>query len=178
MTWESEPTREGRDRAKLVWGGIMLLLVFMGLAMWLGQGKVGGRTRVHAKHILISFDRTDPADRTRALETITELRQRIVDGESLSRIAKNFSNDPGSASRGGDLGWLKRDSLTEAIEDYVWHAPIGELSDVIQTGFGFHLVIVIDRQFSEADRYERALRQRVFESPKRSEESAKPESSP
>ena len=110
-------------------------------------------SKVLAKHILIQFDRNDPADRARAYELAQDVRRRILDGESFSRLAKQYSQDPLSARRGGGLGWGKKGEYEGAVEEYVWRAPIGEVGEVLSTKYGFHIVVVTERLLSEADQY-------------------------
>ena len=164
MPWESDEIREEaepRDWAKWLWAGVGLAFATMIAAVWYTTGESGYTTQARVKHILISFDATDPVDRARAQEMITTLRERLVEGESFGKIAKNFSNDPQSGGRGGDLGWNAKDTLTGPVEEYVWSAPIGELSNVILSTFGFHLIVVTERQVSAADVYESGLMDRI-----------------
>ena len=121
--------------------------------LWLWPRPAPAVSRILTRHILITFNAGDPADRARAYELAQDLRTRILDGESFKRLAKEYSNDPMSAQRGGSIGWIDRGQFVGKFEEFVWSAPIGELSDVIQTQFGFHLALVEDRAFSEIDLY-------------------------
>lgn len=163
MSWESDSAAPGKDRAKLIWAGVAGMLAVMVVALWFVTGNKAYTSRVHAKHILVAFNAADPADRSRALETVNGLRKRILDGESFAKLARDYSNDVHSAKRGGDLGWLSKGELADAVENYVWAAPINQISDALQTGFGFHLVVVIGRKVSDADQYEQDLRRRAFD---------------
>ncbi len=154
---EGLPEKEPVDWTKYIWGGIILLVVGMIVLIW-ASGQFKPRTSyVRAKHILIKFNPNDPADRQRALKTITELRERILKGEPFEKLAKEYSNDSITARRGGDLGYYGKNSFEPTFEAYVWSAPIGQLSDIIETKYGFHLVIVIDRYLTDVDRYELEL---------------------
>ncbi len=94
---------EVKDRTLWWWAAVgILVIAFLG-ALFIWGRSDPNVSRVRARHILISFDQNDPADRARALERAQELRQRIVDGESFSKLAKEYSNDNFSANRGGDL---------------------------------------------------------------------------
>lgn len=158
------PDKEPFDWTKYIWGSVVLLIILMVFLIWL-SGQFKPRTSyVRAKHILIKFNPADPADRQRALKTITELRERILRGESFGKIAKEYSNDTATARRGGDLGYYGRNSFDPAFEAYVWSAPIGQLSDVIETKFGFHLVVVVDRHLTDVDRYELELDEKAKKS--------------
>ncbi len=155
------PPEEPKDWTKYIWGGIIFLFIIMIALIWMAGHAKPKTSYVRAKHILIKFSPNDPADRQRALQFITELRERILKGESFEKLAKEYSNDPASARRGGDLGYYGRNSFEPNFESYVWSAPIGQLSDVIETKYGFHLIIVTDRHLTDVDRYEIELYQKA-----------------
>ena len=92
-----------------------------------------------------------------------DLRQRILGGESFSKLAETYSNDPGSAKKGGYLGTVSKGELADTMEKYVWSAPVGQLSDVIQTQYGFHIAIVDFRKVSETDQAIEADKKRLAE---------------
>lgn len=163
MSLESDLPEEPKDRTLWMWLGVLALVAVMAGALWFVYQRDADVTQVRAKHILIKFDAGDPADRSRALETITDLRKRILEGESFAKLAKDYSNDEFSSARGGDLGYYRRGVFEAPFEECVWTAPIGELSDVIQTAHGFHLIIVGDRTVSKADQYERELERKAAE---------------
>ncbi len=160
---DEPPKEEPKDRTKWVWLGIIVLLVAMVAFLWMDRNPRPISTSVRARHILISFDPNDPVDRGRAHERISELRERIEAGESFERLARTYSDCSASARRGGDLGWAPRDTYATAFEHYCWGAEVGALSDVVQTQFGFHLIIVEDRHIADADLYEIELERRAFE---------------
>lgn len=152
-----------KDYTRYVWAGVgLLLLVMIGLIMSLGQ-KAPQRSEVRTKHILIKFNSQDPADRARALKLTQELRQRILDGEDFDELAKKYSDDEFTAFRGGDVGFQPRGTMDDKYEDYAWEAPLDELSEIIPTGFGYHLIIVTDRYISPGDAYEKELEKRVVD---------------
>jgi parvulin-like peptidyl-prolyl isomerase len=167
MNSEYREVEEPKDRTWLLWVGLGLVLCLMVAAMALYTRGDATRSVVRARHILIAFNKHDPVDRERALKQITELRERIVNGEDFAQIAADYSQDPLSARRGGDLNYAERGAYTADFENYVWTAPIGELSDVIETDFGFHLIRVEDRVVSEVDRVvmeqEREIREELKE---------------
>ena len=75
---------------------------------------------------------------------INNVRDRIIDGESFSELAKEFSEDPGSAQQGGELGWLGRGVLADEFEKVMIESTMGDVSPVFQTQFGFHFLEVLD----------------------------------
>ena len=80
---------------------------------------------------------------------LNNLRQRVIDGESFESLAKEFSEDPGSALQGGDLGWLGLGVLAEEFEATMLEMEIGEISPVFQTEFGFHFLEVLAKRSHE-----------------------------
>lgn len=160
---DQPPEQEPRDRTKWIWIGIIFLFIGMIVFFWMSRSPRPVTTSVRAKHILVSYDANDPVDRGRAYERISELREQIQAGESFERLARANSDDTASARRGGDLGWAPRDTYATQFEEYCWGAPIGELSDIVQTQFGFHLIVVEDRHIADAELYEIDLEQRAFE---------------
>jgi parvulin-like peptidyl-prolyl isomerase len=163
MDVEFDSAEQVKDRTKWIWVGVGILLCLMVAALYRWNHMNPRQSFVQLKHILIRYDQSDPAAEARALKLITEIRQRIVDGESFSRLAEEYSNDPGSAPKGGNLGTCEKGDLVEPVEEYAWTAPIGQLSDVIKTRFGFHLVIVDYRKISEADKAYEADQERLRE---------------
>ena len=88
-----------------------------------------------------------PAPRTdeETLALALELRQRTLDGEDFATLAQEFSEDPGSAINGGDLGWFPRGMMVSEFEDAAFTQPVGEVGEPIRTDFGYHLILVTDR---------------------------------
>jgi parvulin-like peptidyl-prolyl isomerase len=164
MTREyEENANDPRDYTKYLWWGILAsVLLMIGLFALVGE-RQPKRSEVRAKHILIKCAPGDPADRARGLKTAQELRERLMKGESFEKLAKEYSGDPVSAIRGGDLGYAPKGTFLEQFEKYVWSAPLNELGEIVQTAHGFHLIIVLDRHISDADAYEAELERRANE---------------
>lgn len=80
------------------------------------------------------------------LETI---KQRALSGEDFSKLAREYSEDYGSAKEGGKLGWLKRGSSVPEFEAVIFRTKPGELSRIVESQFGFHLIKLIDRRGDE-----------------------------
>ena len=157
-----DAAHEPRDYTKYIWVGVgLLVLVMIGLMLFAGES-VPRRSEVKTRHILIKFDKGDPADQARALALIKEIREKIVSGEAtFSEMAEKYSDDPTSASRGGFLGTHGKGDMQEQYENYSWSAPLKQLSGIIQTTFGYHLMIVDDRYISPADEYEKKLEEKI-----------------
>ncbi|WP_290630833.1 SurA N-terminal domain-containing protein [Aquisalimonas sp.] len=96
---------------------------------------------VEARHILIRVDEdADDETVTEAKQRVEELRQRIMDGESFVELAEAYSDDPGSAGRGGDLGRVERGDMVEPFEDALFALDEGEVSEPVRSPFGIHLI--------------------------------------
>ena len=80
---------------------------------------------------------------------LKEIRQRIIDGDDFGSLADEFSEDPGSAKQGGDLGWLGLGVLATEFENIMLETSIGNLSQVFQTEFGFHFLEVLGKRSHE-----------------------------
>ena len=92
------------------------------------------------RHILIA----DEGEGEEALARAEELRARILAGEDFEAVARVASNDPGSANRGGDLGYSGRGIWTPPFEEAAFSLPVGELSEPVRSEFGVHLIRVED----------------------------------
>jgi peptidyl-prolyl cis-trans isomerase D len=107
------------------------------------------------RHILISV--TETADESvvkTAEDKASSLYQRLTDGESFDALAKEFSDDPGSAEQGGDVGWITRGLMAEAFEDKAFSLEAGTLSEPVRTPFGFHLIEVSEIKSGGAGGFE------------------------
>jgi peptidyl-prolyl cis-trans isomerase D len=104
---------------------------------------------VKARHILV---RPDPkaADaekaKAEAREKITGILAKVTKGGKFADLAKAFSQDPGSARQGGDLGWFQKGVMIKAFEEAAFPLNKGEVSGVVETEFGFHIIKVEDKK--------------------------------
>ena len=100
--------------------------------------------QTHARHILIALDQlTDDAEARRQLSV---LRERIVNGEDLGALARIHSDDSGSASKDGDLGWIDPGNTIPVFERVMDSIAPGEISKPFRTQFGWHIVQVLERR--------------------------------
>ncbi len=86
------------------------------------------------------------AERDRVRDELNELRERIVKGENFSMLAKLYSEDPGSASKGGELGFFDKGVMVSEFESAAFALKPGEVSPIIETQFGFHIIQLIERR--------------------------------
>jgi peptidyl-prolyl cis-trans isomerase D len=91
-----------------------------------------------ASHILITVKGDEDANP--ALARITAIRERIVAGESFADLAREISEDPGSASDGGSLGEVERGIMVQPFEAALFSMEVGQLSQPVKTSFGWHLI--------------------------------------
>lgn len=82
----------------------------------------------------------------RARSKIDSIKILIDNGEDFAELARKFSDDPGSKTNGGELGFFGRGELVPEFENAAFSLNKGEVSDVIQTQFGFHIIKMIERQ--------------------------------
>ncbi|MEK9509427.1 peptidylprolyl isomerase [Gemmatimonadota bacterium Y43] len=97
--------------------------------------------QVRARHILFGFPlQATDAERDSVRAEAQTIRDRIAAGESFEDLARQYSQDPGSASSGGDLGFFRRDEMVEPFAVAAFELEPGELSEVVETPMGFHVI--------------------------------------
>ena len=107
------------------------------------------------RHILISVTETADDSVVKAAEDkALSLHQRLLEGESFDELAKEFSDDPGSAEQGGDVGWITRGLMAEAFEETAYSLEAGNVSEPVRTPFGFHLIQVTEIKSGGAGGFE------------------------
>ena len=96
---------------------------------------------VRASHILIRLEQNaDVATRAKARAQLEGIQAQIKKGADFADLARQSSQDPGSAASGGDLGFVARGQMVPAFEEAVFTTNVGQVSGIIETPFGFHLV--------------------------------------
>ena len=85
-------------------------------------------------------------ERDRVRAELAELRERVIKGESFSMLAALYSQDPGSARKGGELGFFPRGRMVAEFESAAFALKPGEVSPIIETQFGFHIIQLIERR--------------------------------
>ena len=91
-----------------------------------------------SRHILIAIDEQDSEES--ALDLVTNLKNRLSAGEAFEILAKEFSNDPGSAENGGDLGWAERGLFVPEFDETLFNLEINQISEPVKTQFGYHII--------------------------------------
>ena len=102
--------------------------------------------QVRASHILVKVEEDASEDEQQAArEKLLEAKERIEDGEEFSEVAREVSEGP-SSERGGDLNYFGRGQMVPEFEEAVFNMEVGELSDLVKTSFGFHLIKKTDEK--------------------------------
>ena len=100
--------------------------------------------RAHASHILIRVDeKADAATKTKAKTTIDTVLKKAKGGEDFGKIAKEYSQDT-SAAQGGDLGEFPRGQMVPAFEQAAFALKPGQISGIVTTQFGYHVIKLIE----------------------------------
>jgi peptidyl-prolyl cis-trans isomerase C len=116
--------------------------------------------QVRASHILIKPDTSDPnvepaAAKAAARAKAEDLLKQIKDGADFAELAKDNSGCPSSA-RGGDLGFFSRGRMVPAFEEAAFALEVGQVSDIVETQFGYHIIKVTDRKDASVTPFEQA----------------------
>jgi len=97
-----------------------------------------------ARHILMQTGTSAENNKEALMPRIEELQQKLNDGESFEDLAAEYSDDPGSAKQGGDLGWVSMGEMVKPFEEALFSMNKGEVSGVVETQFGLHLIKLED----------------------------------
>jgi peptidyl-prolyl cis-trans isomerase SurA len=109
-----------------------------------------GPSRVRARHILASTrNGTSEAAAKAKIDRVYALLQ---DGASFESLATEFSDDPGSAANGGDLGWFNRGEMVPKFEQLAFESEPNQVSEPFNTQFGWHILEVLDQELTDNPR--------------------------
>lgn len=110
--------------------------------------------QVKASHILIKVDsKADDAQKAQAKEKIQKIQQKLKNNEDFAALAKEYSEGP-SKSKGGDLGFFSRGQMVKPFENAAFTMKPGEISDIVETQFGYHLIQVTEKKAEQTIVYE------------------------
>lgn len=118
--------------------------------------------QVQVSHILIKFDVAEGEEVTdeikqQAYDEIMAVKDKIESGWDFAELAKTYSDDTATAEKGGDMGFITKGQTVEEFEKAAFALKVGEVSDIVETTFGYHIIKLTDRQeeyiqeFSEVD---------------------------
>ncbi|MGL4858337.1 MAG: peptidylprolyl isomerase SurA [Enterobacteriaceae bacterium] len=116
-------------------------------------------TEVHARHILLrpSVVMSDAQARAK----LEQLAKEINNGADFAKLAKEYSEDPGSAAKGGDLGWTAADAFDPAFRDALNKLSPNEISKPVHSSFGWHLIQLLGTR--KVDKTDAALKDRAYQ---------------
>lgn len=89
--------------------------------------------QVRAQHILVKTE-----------EEAKEIKKKLEEGTDFGELAKKYSQDPGSKDKGGDLGYFAKGFMVQEFEEAAFSLKPGEISDLVKTQFGYHIIKVLD----------------------------------
>ena len=146
-------TREGMSADKLVESEIASKVAVKPEAVTdfyqKNQDKFQQGPRVRASHILIGIPQNaDAATKQQAKAKADALLKDLKSGKDFAATAKANSQDPGSAPNGGDLGYFEQGQMVPPFEQAAFALKPGEMSEIVESQFGYHIIKVADRQDS------------------------------
>lgn len=103
---------------------------------------------VRARHILVSFDKSNPQsvqDAEKKAQEILEKSKKV----DFAKLAKEYSEDPGSKEKGGDLGYFSRGRMVPEFEKAAFEQPVGQIGSPVKSDFGFHIIKVEDKKAAQ-----------------------------
>lgn len=103
------------------------------------------KASVDISHILLQVTPSEKSTQA-ALEKIRKIQEELKTGGDFAALAKKYSEDPGSAQNGGDLGYVTRGNFVKEFEEVAFALEKGQVSDIVQSQFGFHIIQMLDRQ--------------------------------
>ena len=128
------------------------------------KSRLSGPEERRASHILLTLDAGASADAVKAAEEKAKaLLARVkADPAQFAQLAKENSQDPGSAQNGGDLGFFGPGAMVQAFNDAVFAMKKGDISDIVRTDFGLHIIQLTDVKSAEIKPYE-AMRASILD---------------
>lgn len=114
------------------------------------------------RHILKLTRGKNDEQKKEIYNEMVKILKRAKSGEDFAKLAKEYSEDPGSKDNGGLYSNFERGKMVPSFEEAAFTVPVGEISDIIETPYGYHILKVIDRKKEDRSREEviKALKQR------------------
>jgi parvulin-like peptidyl-prolyl isomerase len=106
---------------------------------------------VRVRHILI---KTDEKNQESALKQITDIKTQLDAGANFADLAKKYSEDKISAEKGGDLGLFMKGQMVPEFEEVAFKLNVGQISDVVKTKFGYHILRCEEKKLAQKKSYE------------------------
>ncbi len=106
-----------------------------------------GLEEIEARHILINVSyNAVPSDTLKAYNKIVDVRKKALAGEDFETLAREYSTEPGASDRAGYLGYFTAFSMVYPFETAAYNTEVGEISEIVRTQFGYHILKVLDRR--------------------------------
>jgi parvulin-like peptidyl-prolyl isomerase len=102
--------------------------------------------RVRSRHILVQPASDGIEDRQAAVDQLLQIKQQIDDGADFGEMASSYSNCSSGRASGGSLGWVTRGAAIPQLDEALFALKPGEVSGVVETSMGFHIVMATDRE--------------------------------
>ncbi|MBP9020894.1 MAG: peptidylprolyl isomerase [Syntrophobacterales bacterium] len=103
--------------------------------------------QLRVRHILISVKPgASDEEKNAAKKKTTDILERVKKGEDFAKLAEEHSEDPGSRQKGGDLGYIARNTTMPELEQAAFALEVGRVSGPVETAFGFHLIKVEEKK--------------------------------
>ena len=101
--------------------------------------------RVQLDYVMFP-NKASSSDDEKAKVQLLDLKEMLAEGDDFAALAKEYSQDPGTASKGGDLGWFGKGEMVKSFEEAALSLNKGEVSEPVKTLFGWHLIKVYDKK--------------------------------
>jgi peptidyl-prolyl cis-trans isomerase D len=101
---------------------------------------------VHARHILLTTTDAPKEEIPKIRARAEELLKKLKGGADFAELARKYSQDPGSASKGGDLSWVVRGQTAKEFEDALFSLKPNQISDIVTTAYGFHIIQALEKR--------------------------------
>lgn len=112
--------------------------------------------KVKVAHILLKTTGETSKEAAQTLATAQKVLAQVKAGGNFADLAKKYSQDTGSAAKGGELGWIVRGQTVKPFEDAAFSMKPGQISGLIKTVYGYHIIKVEDRQYAHVESLEEA----------------------
>jgi len=112
------------------------------------------QNRVHVEHILLMTVGKTDAEVDEIKKKAEDVLKQAKSGAKFEDLAKKYTEDPGTKDKGGDLGWLVQGQTVPEFEKVAFSLPKGQISDLVRTQYGFHIIKVMDKETAHTKPFE------------------------